>query len=138
MDLKNLTVADLHKELARRERGAAKLQTKRARLAAEIAELDKELNALGVAPGKPVAATGGSRGGTATPRTRAKNEMSLPDAIADAMEVRSQITPKEAADLVKANGYKTNSKTFGVQVANALSKDVRFKRVERGVYERVK
>ena len=138
MNLKSLTVADLQKELARRERGSAKLLTKRARLVAEIAGLDKELSALGVAPDTTGKASGRGGAGASGRRTRAKNDMSLPDAIAATMEIRAQITPKEAAELVQQNGYVTNSKTFNVQVTNTLSKDPRFKRVERGVYERVK
>jgi hypothetical protein len=54
-----------------------------------------------------------------------------------AVEVRATITPTEAAQLVLANGYRSTSKNFGMMVANALAKDARFRRVSRGIYERV-
>jgi len=61
----------------------------------------------------------------------------LADAIAAAVEVRAQITPAEAAELVRSNGYVTNASKFTMTVANALAKDKRFRRLARGVYERI-
>ena len=131
MALKTLTTADLEAELKRRKRGDAKLEKRRAKLLAELEIVERELAFLG---GKST-----RRGRVArSPRTRARNEVSLPDAIAMAMEVRAVVSPKEAAELVLKNGFKTTSKNFGMMVSNALSKDVRFKRIGRGQYERVK
>jgi len=139
MALKSITTEELQKELARRERGAAKLQAKRERLLKQLEALDKELASLGLEPGeRPRRRTstrgGGRAGGT---RRRARNPISLPDAIAAAMEVRAVVTPAEAAQLVKSNGYKTNAKNFNMMVSNALAKDKRFKRLARGQYERI-
>ncbi len=134
MSLTKLTTADLKKELARREKGVTKLEKRRDKIAKELAAVEKDLAALGGRKprggGRPAASTGR--------RTRAKNDISLPDAVAAAMEVGAVVSPKEAAALVLSNGYKTTSKTFGVQVSQALTKDKRFKRVGRGQYERVK
>jgi hypothetical protein len=47
------------------------------------------------------------------------------------------VSPIEASKLVKANGYKTTSRTFNISVSQALAKDKRFKRVGRGQYEKV-
>jgi hypothetical protein len=140
--LKNLSTAELQRELDRRERGADKLLAKREKLMAQVEEIDAELAALGSM------ATGGSsrkgrrgrpaRSATSTPkRRRAKNDISLPDAIAAAMDVRAVVSPQEAARLVKANGFKTTSKNFNMMVSNALAKDKRFKRLSRGQYERI-
>ena len=63
--------------------------------------------------------------------------MNLPDSIASAMDKGAVVSPAEAGQLVKANGYKTKSKTFGVSVSQALTKDKRFKRVGRGQYKKV-
>lgn len=134
MNLKKIDTAELQRELSRRSRNAEKLMAKRNRLAAELAEIDAELKALGQTPA-PVRSTG--RRGGATGRTRAKNDMPLADAIAAAMEVRAEVTPKEAAELVKSNGYQTTSKNFGMMVSNALAKDKRFKRISRGLYQRI-
>ncbi len=144
MALKTLSTADLQAELARREKNAGKLQARREKLLAELAELDAEIVSLGGegsgrAKGKRLSQRGSkktTRGGGG--RKRAKNEMSLPDAIAAAMDVGAEVSPKEAAELVLNNGFNTHSKNFGMMVSNALAKDPRFKRLGRGLYARVK
>ncbi len=136
MNLKKIDTTELQRELERRSRSATKLLAKRDRLAAELAELDNELRALG----QTVPSARGGAPSTrlpGAPRTRARNDMPLADAIAAAMEVRAEVTPKEAAELVMSNGYQTTSKNFGMMVSNALAKDKRFKRVSRGLYQRV-
>jgi hypothetical protein len=133
MALKGLSTAELQKELKRRKKGAEKLLARRARLLADIQALDTEIEDL--TGGKP----GENRRGPALPdtgRKRARNDMSLPDAIAKAMDVRAVVSPKEAAELVRRNGFKTTSKNFNMMVSNALAKDKRFKRIGRGQYER--
>lgn len=132
MALKNMTTADLRRELERRTRNVGKLQRRRDKLVAEIAEIDAELAALGEAGNDPAPAA------AAGPRRRARNAVSLPDAISAAMEIGAVVSPKEAADLVQANGYKTTSANFNMMVSNALAKDKRFKRLGRGQYERIK
>lgn len=143
MSLQDMSLTDLQNEIKRRQSQAAKLQGQRDRLAAEIAALDKDLAAFGISGtsiptrrkvGRP--AGSGATGGTK--RTRTNNSIALPDAIAAAMEVHAVVSPLEAAELVRKNGYVTTSKTFNMQVSNALAKDARFKRLSRGQYERVK
>ena len=147
MSLTSLSTAELQAELARRQSQAGKLEARREKLLAEIAELDQQLAALGgtaakVATGKrgPGRPKGSGKGkGSRGPRgPMPKNDVTLPDAIAAAMEVRAVVSPKEAAALVLENGYKTNAAHFGMLVSNALAKDPRFKRLGRGQYERVK
>ena len=70
-------------------------------------------------------------------RQRAKNSVSLADALAMAIEPRATVSPAEAAQLVLSNGYQSTAKNFGMVVANALAKDARFARRSRGLYERV-
>jgi hypothetical protein len=107
----------------------------------ELTAIDAELSLLGM--NGPTAARRSSRvskGRSASgkgSRSRPKNKLTLPDAIAAAMDMGAVVSPAEAAKLVKANGYKTTSKTFSVNVSQALTKDERFKRVGRGQYERV-
>jgi len=133
MALKGLSTAELQKELKRREKGASKLLARRAKLLEDIQALDEEIESL----------TGGNPGANPrrragyTGRKRARNDISLPDAIAKAMDVRAVVSPKEAASLVRNNGFKTTSKNFNMMVSNALAKDKRFKRVGRGQYERI-
>jgi len=141
MALKSLSTSELRRELERREKNASKLQAKRDKLLQELNALDAELASLGGARGRSRGRSSTGRAGpraSATGRRRARNEMSLPDAIAHAMEVRAVVSPQEAAELVKKNGFKTTSKNFNMMVSNALSKDKRFRRVARGQYERIK
>jgi hypothetical protein len=62
--------------------------------------------------------------------------MTLVGALQHAVRVGSTVSPAEAAALVKKRGYRSASKTFGVQVAIALSKAPGFKRTGRGQYLR--
>jgi hypothetical protein len=63
-----------------------------------------------------------------------KNAMSLVEAILKGVRAGSTVSPAEAGAAAKKVGYKSSSPNFGMMVANALSKDNRFKRVERGQY----
>lgn len=140
MALKTLSTADLQRELERRQRGASKLEVRRAKLVAEIDQIDVELATLGVFAGSRPATRGGKRGpvpGSGGKRRRARNDISLPEAIVQACEVGAIVSPAEAAELVLANGFKTTSARFNMMVSNALAKDKRFKRVGRGQYERI-
>jgi len=131
MDLSRVSTTHLQAEIQRREHSLEALQRKRERLADELAEVESELGQLGAAP-QPQAGAEESGG-----RERARNQIALGDALALAMEVRAVVTPAEAADLVKANGYQSTSKNFNMIVSNALAKDPRFRRIARGQYERI-
>ncbi len=138
MALKSLSTAELLKELDRREKGAGKLEAKRAKLLNELAQLDAQLAQLGVTPGRaPKGAGAAAASAPNGKRTRARNAVNLPDAIAMAMEIGAVVSPAEASDLVLSNGFKTTSQRFNMMVSNALAKDSRFKRLSRGQYERV-
>lgn len=134
MNLKKITTAELTAEIARREKNRSKLEARRKTLLAELAEIDAELGEAPRRRGRKPGPKAGSGGGG---RRRAKNDISLGDALAQAMEVRAVVSPSEAAEYVKKNGYKTTSKNFNMMVSNALAKDPRFKRLSRGQYERV-
>jgi hypothetical protein len=125
------STVELQAELKRRERNAKRLVAKRNGLLMQVAEIDAELAALGKSIPRQLVQ------GVRPVRHRARNDISLPDAIAAAMEIRARATPKEAAELVRGNGYKTTSKSFNMMVSNAMAKDQRFKRISRGQYERI-
>jgi hypothetical protein len=165
MTLKTISTSDLQAELLRREKSVRELETRRDRLTRELADIDAELAQLGAPTGgttrRRAATTGSSSGyagstpgggdesggegsfgsgGEATervPRQRARNAVSLADALAQCMEVRAVVTPAEAADMVLKNGYTSTSKNLGMMVSNALARDPRFRRVSRGQYERI-
>ncbi len=158
MAVKNLSIADLERELSRRQKALSNLEAKHKGLLSDLAAVEKEIAGLRGSgaratgrkvarkstakkrgPGRPrkVAAKAG-KAKKGAPRGRRKNKLTLPDAIAKVVKVGKVTSPKDAARVVKASGYKTVSKTFGIQVATTLSKDARFKKVGRGQYKRVK
>ncbi len=83
--------------------------------------------------GKP-----GRRGQPGQRKTsKARNTVSLREAIALAVEPRALVTPAEAAELLKRNGYRSTAANFATLVGNALARDERFRRLGRGSYERI-
>jgi hypothetical protein len=152
MALQSLSTRELRRELDRRESGVKKLQSQRAALAGRLAEIDAELAEFGIVgaagrrgsrggrKGKAGRATGGSSKATGkgTGRKRAKNAMTLPEAILKHVAVGVTVSPAQAAVAAKKAGYKSSSSNFGMIVANALSKDRRFKKLGRGQYQRAK
>jgi TolA-binding protein len=151
--LTQLSTDEILAELDRRERRIRHLEDRASRLRELLAELDRQLAEVGEqlpALESAVAVSARGRNGrqqddaapaprrSAGRRTpRAKNDVSLADALAAAIEVRARVSVAEAADLVLKNGYTSNSKKFAMTVATTLGKDSRFRRVERGLYERV-
>lgn len=139
MALKSVSTAELRRELTRREKGARKLSVRRDKLARQLAALESELADLGLSAGRPGRRPGrpakARRGGG---RRRARNGVSLPDAIAKVVKVGATVSPAEVASRVRKSGYKSTSAHFGMMVSNALSKDSRFKRLSRGQYSRTK
>ena len=127
MDLKSVPTEDLNRELERREKSARELLKRREKLMRELEKIETQLASGG--DGEPSALRGGRR--------RARNALSLGDALAQAMEVRAVVSPAEASQLVQANGYRTTSRNFNMMVSNTLAKDSRFKRISRGQYERI-
>ena len=138
--LKNLSVADIRRELVRRETGAARLTRQRTKLARRLAALDAELADLGVeAPSGSRARRGrppGARKGTR--RRRSRGGLTLMAALEKGVSVGKVVSPMEAGAAAKRAGYRSASKTFGIQVATALAKADGFKKVGRGQYERLK
>jgi hypothetical protein len=137
--LASLSIEDLRREIERRQKATGHLRARREKLVAELAEIDAQLRAVGALHNvaAPAAKPTRPRQAASAPKTRATNTVSLADALAMAVEPRAVVSPAEATDLVKANGYVSTAKNMGMIVANALAKDARFKRVGRGQYERV-
>jgi hypothetical protein len=145
MAASNLSIADLERELRQRQAALQGLQNKEQALRGQLAEVQSEIaSILGGGAGRkrglgrPPNMSGPTPGGPVARQSRTKNAMTLADSIANAMEVGAVSSPKEVAAFVMSNGYRTTSKTFGIQVATTLTKDERFKRVGRGQYKRIK
>ena len=127
--INKLSTDELQAELARRERAAQRLATKREKLLAQVAEIDAELADWGYeAVG---GARGGSRGGG---RKRPRNDMNLVDTLAKALKGKT-MGVSEAADAAQNMGYRSSSANFRNIVNQTLLKhDDVFKKVGRGQY----
>jgi hypothetical protein len=151
MTIASLSTRELRRELARRESGAAKLSAQHADLSKQMAALEAELADLGVdaparrgrkpgrmgkrGPGRPKGIKN-KPGKVGRPKgSKNKNAMSLVEAILKGVRAGSTVSPAEAGAAAKRVGYKSSSPNFGMMVANALSKDGHFKRIERGQYQ---
>lgn len=119
--LQEMSVSELQAELSRRRRGVGKLERRREKLMAELADINAQISEMG-------GSMGGSGGGT-----RARNTMTLPDALHQVLQgVTMSVT--DAADAVRAAGYSSSAANFRTMVNQALLKDKRFKKVSRGQY----
>lgn len=119
-NLGGLSLAELHAELRRRQKGVSKLERRRDKLMAELADVNSQIADLG-----------GALGTTAS--GRARNSATLPDALHKVlMGVTMSVT--DAAEAVKAAGYQSTAANFRTMVNQALLKDKRFKKVSRGQY----
>lgn len=121
--LMELSVLELHAELARRQRTVSALRKRRDRLAEKLAALDAELSAMG--GGRLASGTGF--------RKRPKNDSNLVDALHALLDGKT-MSVTEAAEEVQKAGYKTTSPSFRTIVNQTLINSGRFKRVSRGQY----
>src|ERR1051325_6698972 len=104
--LSSMTYQELQRELRRRERSVSTLHRRRSRLAARLEALDARIREMG-GSGNGTGRGGGGR--------RARNESTLPEALHKVLTGKT-MRVTEVAEAVQKAGYKTNSRTFRVQV----------------------
>ena len=126
--LANVSLEALEKEIRRRRKLLPSLIAKRDEMNRQIAELE----ALGLPARKARPGRGSAK--KAKPRRRAKNKLSLADALAGVLKGKKSMSVAEAAEAVLASGYKTTSSAFKSIVNQTLIRDKRFKSVSRGQY----
>ena len=120
--LNSMSMAELHAELQRRERGVRKLERRRERLLSELAQVDTELAAVGA-----LSASGGIR-------RRPRNEMNLVDSLAVVLTSKTMSVTDVTAEVQKAR-YLTTAANFRTIVNQALIREKKvFKKVSRGQY----
>lgn len=130
VSVKNMSVADLQREIDRRRKQAGRLMRQRAALLRRLSALDAKIAAAGGGGrGTGPRATGGTDGRS----RRFKNSMSLVEALTKALTGKT-MGVTEAAEAVKKAGYRTASPSFRTIVNQALLASGKFKRVERGLY----
>lgn len=118
LSVARLPTEELRRELARRQRAAAALLRRRARVAATLQQLDREIAALGGA---------GSR------RVRPLNDRPLAEVLRTVLEGKT-LSISDIIEAVRGAGYVSNAANFGTIVRSALAKSSRIKRVGRGLY----
>ena len=133
--LAKVSVEDLKKEIARRQRKLPALIAARDALNRQIAELEGLSGAKpkAIARKKPGRRKAARR--VVTPAVlKPARAGSLSSALTEALGAKGKLTVAEAAAAVQMAGYKSKSKDFQNIVSMTLSRDKRFMRVRRGVY----
>jgi hypothetical protein len=120
---KTRSIADLRKELARKEKRVAQLRISREKLLNKLATIDREITTLtGAGQAKPPSTS------TASPR-------SLVDYLCEVLAATSSpMKARDIHDAVLAAGYKTKDKRFVSTVGKTLAANPRFARKGRGLY----
>ncbi|MEQ8768871.1 MAG: hypothetical protein RIB60_00025 [Phycisphaerales bacterium] len=124
--LSSVSTDALTTELKRRQRDLDKLVQKRDRLAADLAELDREIATVGGAGGFGITARGSIR-------RRPRNTTNLADALVAELKGKT-MGVSEVADAVLASGYRTSAANFRTIVNQTLLRDKRIKKISRGQY----
>lgn|SRR5262245_53627367 len=121
--LASLSFGQLQAEIRRRSRRAGALERRRDSLLRKLDALNAQIHQMG-----------GGGAGRSSGRRRASNKVTLADALHELLRGKT-MSVTDAAQAVQQAGYRTNSRTFRVQVNIALvkRKDL-FRRVERGQY----
>lgn len=126
--LSTIAIAVLQQEIERRRKMLPKLIAQRDALDREIAELQGLAGPDARKAGKSQAAP------RKAPRRRARNKISLADALTQFLKGKTKVSVGQAMEGVLSAGYKTKSKAFRQVVNKTLLQDERFKNVGRGEF----
>jgi hypothetical protein len=134
-----VSIAELHREIGRRERQVGALAARRAKVAAELGSIDRELAQLGAyaggaGPGRATTVRVAAAGRRGRPGGRKGNTATLVESLHKVLQ-GATMGVTEVAEAVQKAGYKTSSPNFRTIVNQALlSNTERFKKVARGKY----
>jgi hypothetical protein len=138
-----MSTAALRAELDRRQSAVNGLLARHRELAAELSQIEGELNALGIAPGSGRGGRRGKAGRVGAPgvrtarvpagRKRHQNDSNLEEALAKVLKGKT-MGVTEVAKAVQQAGYRTTSPNFRTIVNQALLRSELIKKVSRGQY----
>lgn len=118
----DLSIDSLERLLLKRRRDLARLLKKRQKVERKLAVIDEQIAGLG--------GSGAVRG------TRARNEVSLVEAITNVLaKASSAMKVGDITDKVLATGYRSSSPNFKSIVNQTLIKEKKFKSAGRGLYQ---
>jgi hypothetical protein len=119
-----LSISELERMLAERRSAVGKLNKQRADLQKKLDTIDREIAKLG---GSVISRRFG--GG------RARNAMSLVEAMASALNSKEAMRVGDIVDAVQANGYHSSSANFrGIVNQTLIKEKKRFASAGRGLY----
>jgi hypothetical protein len=126
----SLTIASLKQMLDAREGELAKLEKQRAKVAKELASLDRSIERVG-------GSVGGRGKGRGRGANRARNEQSLVEALTSVLEDAGKpLGVGQIMAAVQATGYHSSSDNFRGIINQTLIKERKlFSAVSRGVYQ---
>ena len=129
--MKAITIRDLRRQLAAKERLLNTLQKSRKKVLKKLATIDAEIAEINGG----IAAKAAPKRATKAGSKRKRNRMNLTDAIAGVLaKVSKPMRVKDVQNAVTKAGYKSASKQFYTIVATALRDPKKFKRAGRGRY----
>lgn len=123
--ISNMSLDDIQRLIQDRQKQIRKLEKQRAKFQKKVDQIDRQIVSLGGSAGRR------GRGGG-----RARNEVSLVEAIAQVLGQGSG--PMGVGDItekVQASGYRSNAANFRGLVNQTLIKDKRFVSAGRGLYQ---
>jgi septal ring factor EnvC (AmiA/AmiB activator) len=121
--LNAVSVHELRRELARRQRDLTSLHRRRSSVMEKLKALDAQIASLGGSIGT----------GPDGVRRRPRNEKNLVAALVEALTDKT-MSVTEVAEDVQRRGYVTTSPSFRTIVNQTLINSGKFKRVGRGLY----
>ena len=120
--LGTISFEDLQAEMARRSKVVNRLERRRTKLHAELAEIDAELSGYGA-----LSASGGIR-------RRPRNEMNLVDTLQKILKNKT-MSVTDVTQAARDSGYLTTAANFRTIVNQALIRETKvFKKISRGQY----
>ena len=132
--LAKMTIRQLEAEIARRQENLPQLQKKRSDLVNKLADIDKQIADLAGGDVKKTPKKKTPKKKTAKKKARIKNKESLVDVLVKILKGKEGLTVQKATEAVISSGYKSTSKTFKLLVNQTLSRNPKFKKVDRGTY----
>jgi len=126
--LGHLSLEDLQREIARRKKALPKLEKRRKKLLAALADLDEQMAQWQGAPAAKVSRRRVKRG------RRSKNEVSLTDRLITALKGGRAMSISDLMAAAMKAGHKTTSKNFRLLVNQTLSRGKMFRGAGRGKY----
>lgn len=129
-------IAQLERILQERRSELNRLERQRADLQRKLDGLDRQIMKLNGSLRGRRGGGGGASGGGGGGGTRARNEVSLVEAIEGALRGGKPMRVGEIVDAVQASGYRSNSANFRGIVNQTLIKErKRFTAADRGLYQ---